>query len=179
MRTAGIRRSWPCRERTTPPTTMSNCASATPWCWWTANAGRSSPGPGSSRATTRWCARRGPRPSVPPVRGPDLPGVFVSRTLEDLDAIRESAGKAGRGRRAALVIGGGLLGLEAAKALRDMGLSPHLVEMGPRLMPLQVDEGGGGLLRRLVTGLDVTVHTGTSTEAIEPDGDRLFARLGN
>jgi nitrite reductase (NADH) large subunit len=121
----------------------------------------------------------GSRPFVPPVKGHDLPGVFVYRTIEDLDAIRESAGKAGRGRRAALVIGGGLLGLEAAKALRDMGLSPHVVEMGPRLMPLQVDEGGGGLLRRLVTGLDVTVHTGTSTEAIEPDGDRLFARLGN
>ncbi|MDT7727543.1 MAG: nitrite reductase large subunit [Actinomycetota bacterium] len=121
----------------------------------------------------------GSRPFVPPVKGHDLPGVFVYRTIEDLDAIRAAAGKTGRGRRSALVIGGGLLGLEAAKALRDMGLSPHVVEMGPRLMPLQIDEGGGGLLRRLITGLDVTVHTGTSTEAIEPDGDRLFVRLGN
>jgi nitrite reductase (NADH) large subunit len=121
----------------------------------------------------------GSRPFVPPVKGHDLPGVFVYRTIEDLDAIRAAAQKAGRGRRAALVIGGGLLGLEAAKALRDMGLSPHVVEMGPRLMPLQVDEGGGGLLRRLITALDVTVHTGTSTEAIERDGDRLFVRLGN
>ncbi|HEV7980657.1 nitrite reductase large subunit NirB [Amycolatopsis sp.] len=121
----------------------------------------------------------GSRPFVPPVKGHDLPGVFVYRTIEDLDAIRDAAGKPGRGRRSALVIGGGLLGLEAAKALRDMGLSPHVVEMGPRLMPLQIDEGGGGLLRRLITGLDVTVHTGTSTEAIEADGDRLFVRLGN
>ena len=121
----------------------------------------------------------GSRPFVPPVKGHDLPGVFVYRTIEDLDAIRAAAGKTGRGRRAALVIGGGLLGLEAAKALRDMGLSPHVVEMGPRLMPLQVDEGGGGLLRRLITALDVTVHTGTSTEAIEKDGERLFVRLGN
>jgi nitrite reductase (NADH) large subunit len=121
----------------------------------------------------------GSRPFVPPVKGHDLPGVFVYRTIEDLDAIRAAAGKPGRGRRSALVIGGGLLGLEAAKALRDMGLSPHVVEMGPRLMPLQIDEGGGGLLRRLITGLDVTVHTGTSTEAIEADGDRLFVRLGN
>jgi len=121
----------------------------------------------------------GSRPFVPPVKGHDLPGVFVYRTIEDLDAIRVAAGKPGRGRRSALVIGGGLLGLEAAKALRDMGLSPHVVEMGPRLMPLQIDEGGGGLLRRLITGLDVTVHTGTSTEAIEADGDRLFVRLGN
>ncbi|MCU1682093.1 MAG: nirB [Amycolatopsis sp.] len=121
----------------------------------------------------------GSRPFVPPVKGHDLPGVFVYRTIEDLDAIRAAAGKSGRGRRAAMVVGGGLLGLEAAKALRDMGLSPHVVEMGPRLMPLQVDEGGGGLLRRLITALDVSVHTGTSTEVIEADGERLFARLAN
>ncbi|WP_020668000.1 nitrite reductase large subunit NirB [Amycolatopsis nigrescens] len=121
----------------------------------------------------------GSKPFVPPVPGHDLPGCFVYRTIEDLDAIRAAAGRSGRGRRAALVIGGGLLGLEAAKALRDMGLSPHVVEMGPRLMPLQVDEGGGGLLRRLITALDVTVHTGTSTDAIEADGERLLGKLGN
>ncbi|SFW92542.1 nitrite reductase large subunit NirB [Amycolatopsis australiensis] len=122
----------------------------------------------------------GSRPFVPPVPGHDLPGCFVYRTIEDLDAIRAAAlDKPGRGRRSAVVIGGGLLGLEAAKALRDMGLSPHVVEMAPRLMPLQVDEGGGALLRRLITGLDVTVHTGTSTDAIEADGSRLLARLGN
>jgi nitrite reductase (NADH) large subunit len=121
----------------------------------------------------------GSRPFVPPVPGHDLPGCFVYRTIEDLDAIREAAQRPGRGRRAAVVIGGGLLGLEAAKALRDMGLSPHVVEMAPRLMPLQIDEGGGSLLRRLITGLDVTVHTGTSTDAIEADGSRLVARLGN
>ncbi|MEQ0563700.1 nitrite reductase large subunit NirB [Amycolatopsis sp. NEAU-NG30] len=122
----------------------------------------------------------GSRPFVPPVPGHDLPGCFVYRTIEDLDAIREAAvEKPGRGRRSAVVIGGGLLGLEAAKALRDMGLSPHVVEMAPRLMPLQVDEGGGSLLRRLITNLDVTVHTGTSTDAIEADGTRLLAKLGN
>jgi len=123
----------------------------------------------------------GSRPFVPPVRGRDLPGVFVYRTIEDLDAIRAAVdeARAGRGRPAAAVVGGGLLGLEAAKALRDMGLSPHVVEMAPRLMPLQVDDGGGALLNRLVTDLDVTVHTGTSTESIERDGDRLQAKLGN
>ncbi|MFI5590538.1 nitrite reductase large subunit NirB [Amycolatopsis sp. NPDC051758] len=121
----------------------------------------------------------GSRPFVPPVPGHDLPGCFVYRTIEDLDAIRAAAVRPGRGRRAAVVIGGGLLGLEAAKALRDMGLSPHVVEMAPRLMPLQVDEGGGSLLRRLITSLDVTVHTGTSTDAIEADRGRLLAKLGN
>jgi nitrite reductase (NADH) large subunit len=122
----------------------------------------------------------GSRPFVPPVPGHDLAGCFVYRTIEDLDAIRAAAvDKPGRGRRSAVVIGGGLLGLEAAKALRDMGLSPHVVEMAPRLMPLQVDEGGGSMLRRMITALDVTVHTGTSTASIEADGSRLLAKLGN
>ncbi|SEB32967.1 nitrite reductase (NADH) large subunit [Amycolatopsis tolypomycina] len=122
----------------------------------------------------------GSRPFVPPVPGHDLDGCFVYRTIEDLDAIRAAAiEKPGRGRRSAVVIGGGLLGLEAAKALRDMGLSPHVVEMAPRLMPLQVDEGGGSMLRRMITALDVTVHTGTSTSSIEADGSRLLAKLGN
>ncbi|MTD55080.1 nitrite reductase large subunit NirB [Amycolatopsis pithecellobii] len=124
----------------------------------------------------------GSRPFVPPVPGADLPGCFVYRTIEDLDAIRaavDSAKHRKRGRAAAMVVGGGLLGLEAAKALRDMGLSPHVVEMAPRLMPLQVDDGGGSLLRKLVTELSLTVHTGTSAERIEQDGDRLSAKLTN
>ena len=124
----------------------------------------------------------GSDPFVPPVPGKDLPGCFVYRTIDDLDAIRAAARKAAataRGRRAGMVVGGGLLGLEAANALRGLGLSPHVVELGPRLMPLQVDEGGGALLRRLVEKLDLTVHTGTSAAKIEPDGDRLLATLAN
>ncbi len=124
----------------------------------------------------------GSRPFVPPVPGHDLPGCFVYRTIEDLDAIRAAVERAmttRRGRAAAMVVGGGLLGLEAAKALRDLGLSPHVVEMAPRLMPIQVDEGGGSLLRKLVTELDLTVHTGTSAERIEADGDRLSTKLTN
>jgi nitrite reductase (NADH) large subunit len=122
----------------------------------------------------------GSYPFVPPVPGRDLAGCHVYRTIDDLDAIRVSASRQVRaGRRAAMVVGGGLLGLEAAKALRDMGLSPHVVELGPWLMPLQVDEGGGALLRRLIENLDVTVHAGTSTQSIERDGDRLLARLSS
>ncbi|OLF10919.1 nitrite reductase large subunit [Actinophytocola xinjiangensis] len=121
----------------------------------------------------------GSSPFVPPVPGHDLPGCHVYRTLDDLDGIREYAARVPHGRRAALVVGGGLLGLEAAKALRDLGLSPHVVELAPWLMPLQVDEGGGALLRRLITALDVTVHAGTGTTAIERDRGRLLARLGN
>ncbi|MFC5142282.1 nitrite reductase large subunit NirB [Actinomycetospora rhizophila] len=112
-------------------------------------------------------------PFVPPVPGRDLDDVFVYRTLDDLDALREAAGRAtaraGAGRRAGVVVGGGLLGLEAADALRNLGLVPHVVEMAPRLMPAQVDEGGGALLRRLVGDLGLRVHTGVSTSSISRD----------
>ncbi|NUT51758.1 MAG: nitrite reductase large subunit [Saccharothrix sp.] len=119
-------------------------------------------------------------PFVPPVPGRDLPGCHVYRTIEDLDGIRATVESArGAGRHSGMVLGGGLLGLEAANALRGMGISPHVVELGPRLMPLQVDEGGGGLLKRLVEKLDLTVHTGTSASSIEQDGERLIAKLSN
>ncbi|MQA60096.1 MAG: nitrite reductase large subunit [Actinophytocola sp.] len=123
----------------------------------------------------------GSYPFVPPVPGHDLPGCFVYRTIDDLDAIKAAADHAREvtGRAAGAVIGGGLLGLEAAKALRDMGMSPHVIEMAPRLMPIQVDDGGGSLLKRLVEGLDVTVHAGTSTSEIGADRGRLLAKLGN
>jgi nitrite reductase (NADH) large subunit len=85
-------------------------------------------------------------PFVPPVPGRDLAGCFVYRTLDDLDAITAAARDATAaglpGRRSAVVVGGGLLGLEAARALRSLGLSPQVVEIAPRLMPVQVDEGG-------------------------------------
>src|SRR5581483_2265768 len=81
----------------------------------------------------------GSYPFVPPIPGHDGPGCFVYRTIEDLDAIRAYAADCGTG----VVIGGGLLGLEAAGALLGLGLQPHIVEFAPRLMALQVDEGGG------------------------------------
>jgi len=124
----------------------------------------------------------GSTPFVPPVPGRELPGCFVYRTIDDLDAIRaaaEAAAARTKGRRAGMVVGGGLLGLEAARALRLLGMSPHVVELGPRLMPLQVDEGGGAVLRGLIEELDVTVHTATSVREISRDGDRLLANLEN
>jgi nitrite reductase (NADH) large subunit len=124
----------------------------------------------------------GSYPFVPPVQGRDLPGCFVYRTLDDLDAIRAAAERAAvstRGRRAGLVVGGGLLGLEAARALRLLGMSPHVVELAPRLMPLQVDEGGGALLREMIEDLNVTVHLGTSVASIRRDAGRLLATLAN
>ncbi len=107
---------------------------------------------------------------VPPVPGRDLPACHVYRTLDDLDAIRADAQRARDAGPDAVgvVIGGGLLGLEAANALRTFGLRPHVVEMAPRLMAQQLDEAGGALLGRMVTELGITVHTGVGTESIKP-----------
>jgi nitrite reductase (NADH) large subunit len=102
-------------------------------------------------------------PFVPPLPGRDLRGCFVYRTIEDLQAIREAAATA----TTAVVIGGGLLGLEAANAVLQLGLQTHVVEMAPRLMPVQLDQAGGAALVRHIEGLGVTVHTGVRTEAIE------------
>ena len=72
------------------------------------------------------------------------------------------------GRPAAgVVIGGGLLGLEAANALRQFGLQTHVVEMMPRLMAQQIDEAGGALLARMVADLGIAMHVGAGTESIE------------
>jgi nitrite reductase (NADH) large subunit len=106
---------------------------------------------------------------VPPVPGHDLPACHVYRTLDDLDAIRADAERArDDGHSAAgVVIGGGLLGLEAANALRQFGLETHVIEMMPRLMAQQIDEAGGGLLARMISELGISVHVGTGTESIE------------
>jgi nitrite reductase (NADH) large subunit len=125
----------------------------------------------------------GAAPFVPPVPGHELPGCFVYRTPEDLDGIRAAAERAMRpgtpGRRSGVVVGGGLLGLEAAYALRSLGLSPHVVEIAPRLLPMQVDEGGGAMLRRYVEELGVMVHLGVGIGAVERDRERLLVRLAD
>ncbi|MFF4379964.1 nitrite reductase large subunit NirB [Kitasatospora sp. NPDC001547] len=107
-------------------------------------------------------------PFVPPVPGTDAPGCHVYRTIEDVDAIRADAATAGTG----VVVGGGLLGLEAAGALRAGGLATHVVEFAPRLMAVQVDDGGGAALRRKIEDLGVTVHTGAGAGGVltGPDG---------
>ena len=111
----------------------------------------------------------GSYPFVPPVPGHDAPGCFAYRTLDDLEAIRSAAAAAGTPAPAGVVIGGGLLGLEAANALRLLGLAPHVVELAPHLMAVQVDEGGGALLGGLVAGLGVTPHCGSATVRVLTD----------
>ncbi|HEY9035249.1 MAG TPA: nitrite reductase large subunit NirB [Pseudomonadales bacterium] len=108
----------------------------------------------------------GSYPFVPPVPGHDRPNTFVYRTIEDLEAITACAANSTTG----VVVGGGLLGLEAAKAVKDLGLETHVVEFAPRLMAVQVDAGGGALLRKKIETLGVHVHTEKNTQRII-DGD--------
>ncbi len=103
-------------------------------------------------------------PFVPPVPGREGAGCFVYRTVDDLEAIRAHA--AASAARVGAVVGGGLLGLEAANALQSLGLETHVVEFANRLMPAQVDEGGAAALRSRIEELGVVVHTGTGTREI-------------
>ncbi|MFA0449413.1 nitrite reductase large subunit NirB [Vibrio breoganii] len=101
-------------------------------------------------------------PFVPPIPGNDGDHCHVYRTLEDLDGIEESSKLSQSG----VVVGGGLLGLEAANAIQELGLETHVVEFAPRLMAVQLDDGGGALLRRKIESLGVSVHTQKATSEI-------------
>ncbi|QDI71196.1 nitrite reductase (NAD(P)H) [Streptomyces calvus] len=105
----------------------------------------------------------GSYPFVPPVPNKDATGCFVYRTIEDLLAIEEYARSTAT---TGAVVGGGLLGLEAAGALKGLGLDAHIVEFAPRLMPVQVDEGGGAALLRTIEDMGLSVHTGVGTQEI-------------
>lgn len=104
----------------------------------------------------------GSYPFVPPIAGRDRNHCFVYRTVEDLAAIESS----GQASQVGVVVGGGLLGLEAANALKQMGLKTHVVECAPRLMATQIDEGGAQLLKNKIESLGVDVHTNKNTESI-------------
>ncbi len=114
----------------------------------------------------------GSYPFVPPVPGKDRADCFVYRTIEDLEAMTECGARSKSG----VVIGGGLLGLECAKALRDMKLDTHVVEFAPRLMAVQVDDAGGAMLRRKIEDLGVGVHLSKNTVEIT-DGTQARHRL--
>jgi len=113
----------------------------------------------------------GSAPFVPPIPGHDRPGTFVYRTLDDLAAIRAHAEQPWV--RTGVVVGGGLLGLEAANALRLLGLETHVVEMAPRLMPVQLDGAAAAELRRQVEALGIRIHTGVRTRCLTGDTELL------
>ncbi|MFY9158245.1 nitrite reductase large subunit NirB [Aquirufa ecclesiirivi] len=97
---------------------------------------------------------------VPPIPGVEKDGVFIYRTIEDLEMMRDWAPKAKKGA----VIGGGLLGLEAAKAMIDLGVTDtHVIEFAPRLMPRQIDKAGSTLLQAKLESIGLHILTSTNT----------------
>ncbi|GAA3530247.1 nitrite reductase large subunit NirB [Aeromicrobium panaciterrae] len=118
--------------------------------------------------------------TVPPVDGSDLPGCFVYRTVDDVAELRawvtDREAALGRTVKGA-VVGGGLLGLEAAGALTALGAETTVVEFADWLMPLQVDQAGGGALQRIIEQLGVTVRTSTATSKLRAGRDGKVARM--
>jgi len=114
----------------------------------------------------------GSYPWVPPINGAEGKNCFVYRTIEDLDAIESRA----RHSQSGAVIGGGLLGLEAAGALKSLGVETHVVEFAPVLMAEQLDPMGGQLLRQKIENMDVRVHTSKNTRQItdSPSGGKTL-----
>jgi len=108
----------------------------------------------------------GSYPFVPAVPGINKQGIFVYRTIDDLERILAYAA----GVKTAVVIGGGLLGLEAARAAYDLRLETHVVEFAPRLMPRQIDEAGSRILVRRIEALGVRVHLGATTKEVLGNG---------
>jgi nitrite reductase (NADH) large subunit len=114
----------------------------------------------------------GSYPFVPPIDGKDRDNIFVYRTLDDLSEIKTAC----QGAKTGAVIGGGLLGLEAANALKLLGVKTHVVEFAPCLMPVQLDDGAGQVLKEKIEDLGLTVHTSTATQKI-CDGENANHRL--
>jgi nitrite reductase (NADH) large subunit len=131
---------------------------------------------GDTVAYDRLLITTGSRCFVPPVQGADLPNVFSLRNMEDAKAIVACAQTA----RKAVLIGGGLLGLETAKALADRGLQVTVVEFFPTLLPRQLDPAGAAVLSAHLEGLGLSLLTDQVTETIEqtPDGLRVLLKSG-
>jgi len=104
----------------------------------------------------------GSYPFIPPVPGHEQEHCLAYRTIDDLAEIKASA----KGKKVGVVVGGGLLGLECANALKNLGLEAHVVEFAPGLMGVQLDDGGSTMLRRKIEALGVKVHTSKATQSI-------------
>ncbi len=131
--------------------------------------------PASARSVEydRLLLATGGRAFVPPCEGVDKDGVFTLRTLDDALAIKACAQEASR----AIVIGGGLLGLETARALHTTGLKVTVIEFFPYLLPRQLDAQGAEVLQSLLEAQGLKIVTGGKTEAILGDGRANGVRL--
>ncbi|WP_372937078.1 nitrite reductase large subunit NirB [Seonamhaeicola sp.] len=114
----------------------------------------------------------GSSPFVPPIKGVEKEGVFVYRTIEDLEGMLAYAAKLNKEKpnARAAVLGGGLLGLEAGKAVLDMGLEPHIVEFAPKLMPRQLDSRSSQVLKLKLESIGLNIHLSKATNQILGDG---------
>ncbi|WP_282124184.1 nitrite reductase large subunit NirB [Algibacter mikhailovii] len=114
----------------------------------------------------------GSSPFVPPIKGVEKEGVFVYRTIEDLEGMLAYAAKlkAEKPDARAAVLGGGLLGLEAGKAVMDMGLEPHIVEFAPKLMPRQLDSRSSQVLKLKLESIGLNIHLSKATNQVLGDG---------
>jgi len=108
----------------------------------------------------------GARAWVPPIPGTELDGVFALRSMDDALAIRQRA----RASRRAVVLGGGLLGLDLAHAIRAHDVQVTVVELLPRLLPRQLDEEGASILQGIIERGGVKVITGQACARIEAKG---------
>ena len=108
---------------------------------------------------------------VPPIKGVEKEGVFVYRTIEDLEGMLAYAAKLKKENpnAKAAVLGGGLLGLEAGKAVMDMGLEPHIVEFAPKLMPRQLDSRSSQVLQLKLESIGLNIHLSKATNQILGD----------
>ncbi|PQJ68694.1 nitrite reductase large subunit NirB [Polaribacter butkevichii] len=108
---------------------------------------------------------------VPPIKGVEKEGVFVYRTIEDLEGMLAYAAnlKEKNPNARAAVLGGGLLGLEAGKAVMDMGLEPHIVEFAPKLMPRQLDARSSKVLQLKLESIGLNIHLSKATNQILGD----------
>ncbi|MDB4297291.1 nitrite reductase large subunit NirB, partial [Flavobacteriaceae bacterium] len=109
---------------------------------------------------------------VPPIPGVEKDGVFVYRTIEDLDATMAYVAEIKKNKPdgKAAILGGGLLGLEAGKAIIDMGLATSVVEFAPRLMPRQLDGDASKVLQRKLQDLGIDILLNKGTQNIEGEG---------
>ncbi|MBT31316.1 MAG: nitrite reductase (NAD(P)H) [Thalassobius sp.] len=115
-------------------------------------------------------------PFVPPIKGVDKTGVFVYRTIEDLDAMKAYAAELKQqGRTKAAVLGGGLLGLEAANAAKELGLDTDVIEFAPRLMPRQLDQAASDMLQRKIESMGIGIKLGKATKEIV--GENAIERM--
>ena len=110
---------------------------------------------------------------VPPIKGSERKECLSYRTIDDLGEIKNC----GKDSKIGVVIGGGLLGLECANALKNLGMETHVVEFAPGLMGVQLDDGGSTMLRRKIEALDVKVHTQKATSLISDKGDKTKLRM--